>query len=352
MRRPLAEIDSRHRSGPFSVGLFLLATLLFAGSVSGGERERLLGQAESADGRVQVRATVSPAEPRLSDTIRLTLTVRSDPTLRVEMPSFGDKLGSLRITDRSERTVAVTEDHETKALVLTLVPTRGGATPIWPMDFSYTDRREELRDRSHPLRLPATELVVDAEVSPEDASLEKIPDARRLIDIPNRGSVALAILVFSGIVLALGLLLLTRRRRVKRFESAMRFSDREIAMQKLTELFEKRLHETDVKQFYMELTGVVRWFLEQQTEIRAPELTTEEFLHEFMEHTRRRSGIPPQWSDRLKLFLESSDMVKFAKFKPSPDDIMLGFRRAEEFITAFRLPEENDGPASPDRPAR
>ena len=61
------------------------------------------------------------------------------------------------------------------------------------------------------------------------------------------------------------------------------------------------------KDFYVELTMVVRRYIQRRYGIRAPHLTTEEFL---------RAAKP---SDELRRFLESADMVKFAGVEATPE---------------------------------
>ena len=61
------------------------------------------------------------------------------------------------------------------------------------------------------------------------------------------------------------------------------------------------------KDFYVELTMVVRRYVQRKYGIRAPHLTTEEFLRE------------ARPSDALRRFLESADMVKFAGVEATPE---------------------------------
>jgi len=68
------------------------------------------------------------------------------------------------------------------------------------------------------------------------------------------------------------------------------------------------------KDFYVELTMVVRRYIQRKYGIRAPHLTTEEFLAAALEGDGRRID-----RQSLKKFLESADMVKFAGVEATPD---------------------------------
>ena len=66
------------------------------------------------------------------------------------------------------------------------------------------------------------------------------------------------------------------------------------------------------KDFYVELTMVVRRYVQRKYGIRAPHLTTEEFLAQFRDDGGGRR-------DELAKFLESADMVKFAGVEATPE---------------------------------
>ena len=82
------------------------------------------------------------------------------------------------------------------------------------------------------------------------------------------------------------------------------------------------------KDFYVELTMVVRRYVQRKYGIKAPHLTTEEFLAEFeslnvskfegsaVELSNLQTFKP---SNTLKKFLESADMVKFAGVEATPE---------------------------------
>ena len=80
--------------------------------------------------------------------------------------------------------------------------------------------------------------------------------------------------------------------------------------------------------YFVELTAIVRRYIERTTGIHAPEQTTEEFLREIS----RANTFGREENERLKDFLESADLVKFAAYRPRREDIQESFQRAEVFI--------------------
>ena len=69
------------------------------------------------------------------------------------------------------------------------------------------------------------------------------------------------------------------------------------------------------KEFYVELTMVVRRYIQRKYGVRAPHLTTEEFFDEL----GRAALATPEQEARLREFLTSADMVKFAGVQATPE---------------------------------
>ena len=68
------------------------------------------------------------------------------------------------------------------------------------------------------------------------------------------------------------------------------------------------------KDFYVELTMVVRRYIQRKYGVKAPNMTTPEFLREIAQARSEIGG-----REELQKFLESSDMVKFAGIEATPE---------------------------------
>jgi len=69
----------------------------------------------------------------------------------------------------------------------------------------------------------------------------------------------------------------------------------------------------DPRLFCIEVSNIARIYLEERFNFHAPERTTEEFLAE-LQSTRL---LAPDQKDSLGQFLQSCDLVKFARFEPT-----------------------------------
>jgi Domain of unknown function (DUF4381) len=91
------------------------------------------------------------------------------------------------------------------------------------------------------------------------------------------------------------------------------------------------------KQFCVLVSDTIRSYLEEQFNFHAPERTTEEFLHEL----RSTNLLQPEQKESLGKFLESCDLVKFAKYEPGEPELQ------ELHNSAVRLVEETEPKSGP-----
>jgi hypothetical protein len=89
----------------------------------------------------------------------------------------------------------------------------------------------------------------------------------------------------------------------------------------------------DADQWFVELSAIVRTYVEHRYNIRAPELTTEEFLLVAV-HAKE---ITNQHRAQLTAFLERCDRVKFAGYRPDPAESIATLDAARAFVEDTRL---------------
>ena len=144
------------------------------------------------------------------------------------------------------------------------------------MAIRYTDRRGAPPKEGW---FPTRPLSFDTVRLPTIRSGEDIADIRGPVAIfPPFTTVALYLSL--GLLGIAALYALWRvSRRIRRQIQLARMSAKERALQELSDLLAQRLIEQGrIKEFYFELTMIVRRYIERAHRVRAPEQTTEEFL--------------------------------------------------------------------------
>jgi len=118
-----------------------------------------------------------------------------------------------------------------------------------------------------------------------------------------------------------------------------------IALRELDRIKNEKIWQKEkTKQYYSEVTDVLRNYIEDRFEIRAMEETTDEILGNFK---YRKDLLGEKSYQYLSQILSLADLVKFAKYKPLPDDDNLTLVNSYFFVNdtkkeEVRKPENTD----------
>jgi hypothetical protein len=285
-------------------------------------------------GPVRVAVEVDPAKARLSDEPVLTLTIDYRQGVTVRKPPFGEALGDFIIRDFREPLPRIQGDREILEQVYTLEPTRTGKLPIDPIRVTFTDTRPDGDGEEHAVETEGLTIEVASVIKSEAPSLDALRPFAGPVAFPEPGGWGtMWRIALVPLIVAVGIIAWYLWKRSRKMQEEKQLSPGELAYLELQQIIEKELAEREVKLFYVELTGVVRRYIERTRGVHAPEQTTEEFLREIS----AKGTFPADESQRLKWFLESADLVKFAAHEPRKEDIEESFRRAKIFIGLERL---------------
>lgn len=295
-------------------------------------------------------ATLAAAEPRV-ETVRhngVTLTITLDPgsvslerdivlslklthpeSLAVILPPLADRLQGLLAASSFEREAAPADDqgYVTRERIVRLTPLIADEYRLAPMAIA-TRHAVDGNDKASFFATPPIVLPVNAVTDkPVDESPRTTISPIRIRPSLKAlsGYVAILVLIAFGMALAIWLL-----GRLKQQVRIMRMSPKERALRELELLLGRRWVETGrLKDFYVELTMIVRRYIERQHHVRAPEQTT----HEFLLAVSADSRFPEHVIQRLKQFLEAADLVKFAAWQPDSHAVDNAVGTARDYLS-------------------
>lgn len=119
-----------------------------------------------------------------------------------------------------------------------------------------------------------------------------------------------------------------------------------IAMRRLENLRKMHLAESgNDKEYYTELTDILRQYLEGRFGIFAREMTSSQILEAVDMNT-----VTAPWHDRFAKMLETSDFVKFAKLRALPQENTSSFNTVREFVEDTKpveVPQEEKNKKQP-----
>lgn len=121
----------------------------------------------------------------------------------------------------------------------------------------------------------------------------------------------------------------------------------ELAISRLNALRSRGLAENgNEKQYYTELTDILRQYLHGRFGINAMEMTSSQIVRALRSNPDTRMT-----ADQMRSVLSIADFVKFAKVRPLPDDNNRTYARAVGFVEETR-PQPELGPDGVDAPAK
>jgi hypothetical protein len=311
--------------------LVALALLASAGDARAVERE-------TTTGPVSVRIELLPDAPRIGDPLTLHVEVTAEPEVEVLMPAFGEALDRFAIVDFAPSESVDDSGRTVSSQRYTLQASRSGRLSVPPLLVEFVDRR--------PGRDPAPEGLDAFEVLTERLEVEvaSVLAADEPLTLrPVRGELgeltAPRDLWPLGVLLALLLSLapFAIRRYRQQLDARRRESAYDVAKRALdTLLHSARPGPEEMDGFFVDLSAIVRRYLEDRFELRSPELTTEEFIS-LVSASPDLSGGHQQL---LRAFLERADLVKFARHVPDERGVEESIRAAERFLEETRTLEE------------
>jgi hypothetical protein len=185
---------------------------------------------------------------------------------------------------------------------------------------------QELLTEEIPLEIaPVPDTATGADLKPPRGALDpRVGGVNKLVLLG--GASALLIVVAGGILLYRALRV---RRRIAQQRSA--YDEAVTALRALEDRGAPGAADADA--WFVELSAIVRRYLEQRYEIRAPELTTEEFL----QVATARPELREEHRGLLSSFLERCDRVKFAGYRPDAEESLATLAAARGFIEDTRL---------------
>jgi len=328
---------------PFGLTIFGLVGYLLLGLTPG---VHLVGADEGLEkttrkGPVEATVRLEPRQPRIGDPISLTLKVTAEKEVELIMPEFGQVMERFTIIDFVKNEKIDDQGRTVSSHRYELQAPRSGKQIIPPILVEFVDHRKG--SKPAPEGFDSYELLTERlsfevqSVLPSDVQVELNPPLGELSLLASSRAWVWAWVV--GLLLLSAVAFWGWRVWLASRQKARRRSAYEIAMGRLTELVTRSRNDPkQVDAFFVELSAIVRWYLENRFELRAPELTTEEFL----ESMSRSPDLSREHQAMLREFLRRADLVKFANFVPSEQDTDESVTATRRFLEETRQ-EESEG---------
>jgi hypothetical protein len=270
----------------------------------------------------------------VGDQVNLTFSFSSKEAVPVLFPVYCDTcIQGIEIVKRSPIDTIADENGYKLSQQFTITAFDSGEYVIPPIPFYNMD--SVLLAETEALLLNVHTIAVDTTLAIRDIKepLSAPITIREMIPY-----ILAALLVFGLIVGGIFLIPYLKNRKKPKILTRQKpkIPAHIIALQDLKVLWQKKLYQSGyVKQYYSELTDIVRIYIENRWDIAAMEMVTSEIVEALSS-----IDIPAEAIRKLEQTLFLSDMVKFAKSNPLPDESSAGYQHIVDFVEVTKQEKE------------
>ena len=264
---------------------------------------------------IEVKALTDRTTATIADTITFTLTVSYDPDIPVKLPEVGNKIAGLRIVDFGEEGPKEVDTRIEHQKWYKLRPDIVGTYIIPSMTVSYKDTD------GTDLEIKTPQIFIKVASSLENEEGEKSTDIIDIKPLQEFERDLRLFMIYGGfalVVLAVVIAVAFYLKRKKQGRQETIKPPHVLAFEEIEKLEQEKLIEKGVvKEHYFRLSEIFRRYIENRFHVPAVEQTTQELFPE----TKNLAGVSSSAKENTQNFLNYTDMVKFAKYAPTNDEV-------------------------------
>ncbi len=280
---------------------------------------------------------ITPRSFLIGDQATITLQLKLNAPQQVLWPVFADSTATYKLDVIKRGEVDTLKSDSSKFFTLSqkIVFTSFDSGTVVIPPFSFYAMDSTFIAITDSLRLNVNTVAVDTSKAFRDIH-DTLGEYLRFNELLPWILLSVAILL----VLGFGLFFYYRKKKNKPLFTlfqAKSMTANEFAVSELSRLREKRLwQQGQVKEYYSELTNVLRLYISQRFNIDALEMLSSEIVEQLSDHEETVDNV-----SSLDELLTLADMVKFAKELPLPNDNDRFIGVAMDFVTS-NLPKEKE----------
>lgn len=292
----------------------------------------------TAQAQVDLRVSLSPPVVPFHQQATLSIVVEAPADLDVAIPDLRDHFGELAVygtPDHFSEPVGEDRVRVTERYVLDPVHVKDH---VWaPIEVTWGDGQSVVVPAPLFRARQLTQEELDQAAQFEGQLAGGVGAGSRSGPVGWLIAGAVAVLLAAGLFAAVLL-----RRPKPTAEELIEQAAWDLALERLSALAERQLPQKgryDV--FFVDLSAILRYYVEGRWELHAPERTTPEFLSEIA----GGGHFTPEQEVFLARFLRLCDRVKFAQFRPDLEAMGVSFEETMRFVEETIPEPEPEGEA-------
>ncbi|HQB20478.1 MAG TPA: BatD family protein [Bacteroidales bacterium] len=282
----------------------------------------------------KAEATVDSNQILIGDHIRLRLSITADLQSNILFPTLKDTaIQGFEIIHYENIKIDTQENALFYSQNFTLTSFDSGTYLIPPIQFYNTD--SILLAETQAIQIKVNTLDVD--------TTQAIKDIKPPLSVPLTWKEIYPYLIIGAIAALLVLLIIFLIKRIKIRKKPQVVEKQKpslpahiIALEALEKLRLKKLwQQGEIKQYYSELTDILRIYIENRWDIQAMEMVSSEIIESLNLQLNNHELV-----EKINIALSHADLVKFAKGNPLPNENQLSFDYIVSFVKTTALTDE------------
>lgn len=280
---------------------------------------------------VAAKLSVDKEKYTVGDVINLTIETTSPEGFTVDEPVAREFLKDFELLNKKGRVDWKKEGEQKSIFQYELTAFSTGPRKLGPVTITY----KPIGGEKETTRTGTAAITIES-VLPADTKNLQIKEIKPPMDVkyPVYYYVigALTAITIIALLYILTIAVIQKIRKKKLGAAEIHKTPEEIAEERLRALLNSSLlQEKKIKQFYIELSDILRQYIESRYAIMALDRTTTELYHEL-----KSSSIPTQVAGKIRKLLACCDLVKFAREIPQDEVIHKDYDETKEIIAELK----------------
>jgi len=287
-----------------------------------------ISSALSQETKAQLKTSVDATAVTIGDLVTFKLSVKHPETLKIVFPPVGISLGEWTVRSSKQLPSSKLPDgniEDSLEVQLAAYKTGDFEVPALNVETVKSSGAKEVL-ASEPIKIAVQSVLTGKQDTLKDLKpqSEIEPDYKPFLFF-------LAALASAAYLVYRSIQYFKRRTKAPVLKPERVRSAEEIAREAVERLLARKLLEQGhFKQFYLELSEIVKRFLGSTLGVHSLERTTEEFTRDL-----RGVSVPSAQYRMIREFLEDCDLVKFAKYRPSAAEVEQIIARSRSMIDSM-----------------
>ena len=298
-----------------------------------------LFQGTSSAQGIRVKAVIDSTHVLIGDQFNLRLELEKPKDAQVAFPEVGDTLANgIEVMAQSPLDTFKLDESEQlkiiKNLTITSFDTGRNVVPAFKFKLVQNNMQQDLET------LPAEFFVHGMEIDTTKGPTDIKHPYAAPVTLAEASPYILGAILILAIAFFIFYYIQRRRKNKPVFGKAAKPKEAPhvIALRELERIKDEKhwLEPAEVKLFYSDVSDTLRQYIQERYKINAMEYTTEETIQAF---NKQKDLLADKSKVQLKDILSLSDLVKFAKYQPLPDDHNLTLMNAFFFVNDTKIEE-------------